>query len=352
MESVNGNSAFGGDQIYTLAQSRTASLHNPPVLITGKGSDLTNSKAIAGRVKRKIITQSMTLALIDIAKAKGDEHNHKHFWNTYHCQERIYSHEGRIYGHYCKNRICTLCNSIRKAELINKYLPVIEQWEDPQFLTLTIRSIQAKNLNKFLGGMIKAFCQIKDTQRKRYSRGKGIKLIGIKSLECNFNPQRRTYNPHFHLITPNIETSELLINEWLKKWTPKWTSRVAQLNKSVFDNETALIEIIKYGSKIFTEPDLKKKGKQKTPPQIYATAFYNILESMKGHRIFDRFGFDLPKKEVIEKSQILTSDYKEWLFDPNLLDWHSSTFDEVLTGYHPTNELMCILENNIDVMLE
>jgi hypothetical protein len=334
----------------TLGQSRTSKM---PVLLAGKGSDLNNDKALKGRAKRKIITQSLVLALIDIAKERGDIEKIQPFWNTYYCQDRVFSSDGRLYGQYCKNRICTLCGSIRKAEIINKYLPIIESWENPQFLTLTIKAVKARNLKKLIAGMVKAFGQIKDAQRKRHQRRKGIQLIGIKSLECNFNPVRKTYNPHLHLILPNIETSELLINEWLKKWTPNWTSRKAQLNKPVFNNETALIEIIKYGSKIFTEPDINKKSRQKMPRQIYAAALYNILDAMKGHHLFDRFGFNLPKYQKPNTcKQNLTRDYKEWLFDPAQLDWQNIRNNEVLTEYQPTYSLTYLLKNNIDTVLQ
>ena len=85
--------------------------------------------------------------------------------------------------------------------------------------------------------------------------------------------------------------------------TPKTTNRYKYTNpagqkiESVYNLESALIEIIKYGSKIFTEPDLKKKGNLKTPPKIYARALDNILVAMKGKRIFERFGFNLPKQQ-------------------------------------------------------
>jgi plasmid rolling circle replication initiator protein Rep len=35
--------------------------------------------------------------------------------------------------------------------------------------------------------------------------------MGIKSLECNFNPKTRTYNAHFHFIVPSKEIAEMLI---------------------------------------------------------------------------------------------------------------------------------------------
>ena len=59
-------------------------------------------------------------------------------------------------------------------------------------------------------GMLRAFELIHNRCKKRYERGKGIKLIGFKSFECNFNPGTKTYNPHFHFIVQNKEIAELL----------------------------------------------------------------------------------------------------------------------------------------------
>ena len=76
--------------------------------------------------------------------------------------------------------------------------------------------------------MKQAFKLISNRCKKRHQRGKGIKLIGIKSLECNFNPIRKTYNPHYHLIVATKEMAEVLKKEWLKLWTKKYTSPKAQ----------------------------------------------------------------------------------------------------------------------------
>jgi hypothetical protein len=53
---------------------------------------------------------------------------------------------------------------------------------------------------------------------------------------------------------------------------------------------------VKYGSKIFSEPDVNKKAKGGRNPKLYVSALHYIFLSMKGLRIFERFGFDLPKK--------------------------------------------------------
>src|SRR6187402_3396986 len=128
-------------QFNTLGESGTNKPGQFAVLITGKGSDLSNSKALKGKAKRKAITQSLMRNLIDIAKDKEDLSAVGSYWNTYYCQNRIIETDGRSYGRYCKNRFCTLCCSIRKAELVNKYLPIIKTWDKAYFVTLTVKSV-------------------------------------------------------------------------------------------------------------------------------------------------------------------------------------------------------------------
>lgn len=196
---------------------------------------------------------------------------------------------------------------------------------------------------------MQGFQMIKERHKKSFQRGKGIKLIGVKSLECNFNPTKKTYNPHLHLIVANKEMAEILIQDWLKLWTPKFAQRQAQDMREIFNAETGLIEIIKYGSKIFTEPNIKKKG-ENTSYQIYVSALDNILTAMKGIRIFERFGFNAEKKEeIITKEPQPVTNYEEWEFNPHCFDWQNTATAEVLTGYKPKPQLTAILSNCIDI---
>ena len=50
--------------------------------------------------------------------------------------------------------------------------------------------------------------------------------------------------------------------------------------------EHCLIGTIKYGSKIFIEPNPGNKSRHNVPPMIYAYALDNILVAMKRIRIF------------------------------------------------------------------
>jgi len=199
-----------------------------------------------------------------------------------------------------------------------------------------------------------AFRKIKDKYRKWHTKGKSIKLMGIKSFECNFNPTAKTYNPHFHIIVPNKATACLLKQEWCKYWGCNIANSVAQDIQEIYDPENCLVETIKYGTKIFTDPTMQKNPKKKVSPIIYASAIDNIVWAMKDHRIFERFGFDLPAKPTIKggKSQTLT-EYDEWKHDPKQTDWiNTEDTDQLLTGYILTGELLSILENNINTDLE
>jgi hypothetical protein len=75
-----------------------------------------------------MITNKLTLSLVDVAKEKGALDRVQGYWNAYHCQRKLFSSDDRLYGKYCKNRFCTLCCGIRKAEIINKYLPIIKTY--------------------------------------------------------------------------------------------------------------------------------------------------------------------------------------------------------------------------------
>lgn len=90
-----------------------------------------------------------------------------------------------------------------------------------------------------------------------------MKLVGIKSLECNFNPAKRTYNPHMHLIVANKQMAEIIISESLIICGSKFAVRDAQNMQPVTNTEKALVETVKYRSKIFTEPDAISKARKK-----------------------------------------------------------------------------------------
>jgi hypothetical protein len=88
------------------------------------------------------------LSLIDVAKERGAKDREKAYWNTYPCQNIVYTANSKIYAPFCKNRFCTYCCGIRKAELIKKYLPVLQSWKDRYFVTLTVKAVKANQLTQ------------------------------------------------------------------------------------------------------------------------------------------------------------------------------------------------------------
>lgn len=341
---------LSGKTINTLVQTGTNNFQSPDKIVMGKGSDLADKKAWKGRAKRKKVSQALSVRLVAEAEKKGEPERKISYWNTFHCQERLIIQGGRSYGKYCKNRFCPLCNSIRKAEIINKYLPVIRTWENPYFVTLTQKAVPAEKLALWFSGVHKAFQQIKGMCKKRYQRGTGPQFIGIKSLECNFNPKKKTYNPHLHLIVPNREMAVLLIAEWQKKWTAQYSSPSAQHMRRVKNVETDLIETIKYGSKIFTDFDAQKKGADK---KIYVAALDNIYKAMEPYRIFDRFGFNLPATEKTGmKKSVPVNECDDFIYAVEVSDWINTKTGEGLTGYRSTAELEYLLTENVDTEMQ
>lgn len=332
----------------TLAQSGTAneSKKPQPVAIAGNGTEIIGNESLHNRAQRKTISRAMLLSLIDVAKDKGATERMQSYWNAYHCYTRLIQHDNRIHANYCKTRYCTICNAIRKADKINTYYPVLKNWENPYFITLTVKSVKADKLQRWIFGMKKAFKMLNNRCRKRHERGKGMRLIGIKSLECNFNPQKKTYNPHYHIIVPNRETALYLVQEWCKQWNRNGQyncTRNAQHFREVENLERDLIETIKYGTKVFTEPNPNDKKRIKKDVKIYARAMDNINEAMKGKRIFDRFGFNLPPKETKEANVRTVENYKIWEFAPSATDWINTDTGECLTGYSMPIDLKYLL---------
>ncbi|MBN2639420.1 MAG: protein rep [Bacteroidales bacterium] len=343
--------SFRQSSLDTLGQLGTTKKMKIPLELIGRGTDASDNQTLRRKAKKKLVTNKVVLPLIDYARSKGNEDMVRSLWNTYHCQERLILSENIMHGVYCKNRICTVCNGNRKAEMINKYLPIVETWSDPHFITLTAKSCFANQLYDRMRNTKRAFKIIADIIKKRHQRGKGPKLVAIKSLECNFNPYKRTYNPHFHILVPSIEVAEIVLQEWLRTWTGKYAQLIAQKIRKVEDRERDLIEVVKYGSKILTEPNPNNKiERRKITRRVYIAALYNILRAMRGLRLTDTYGFELPKSKTKTKS-VTVFDYDELSYDMEMMDWVNEDTGETLSNYEPDPELLHILNKNIETEL-
>src|ERR1700751_38336 len=269
---------FEGGFLRALVESGTSQKmkqeNKIPKRVIGNGMKIVDKQTLCDLSKKKLITQSIVPKLVDIARAKGAFKRKQMYWNAYHCLNTVYKAAGSLYSDedkYCKTRICAVCCGVRKAELINKYLPELLGWWDTHFLTLTVKAVPANQLKKLISEMVIVFSRITEKYRKRHQRNRDIKLMGIKSIESNFNPKAQTYNPHLHILVPSKQMAEILKKEWLSYWG-NLTDPQAQKYRTVKDTEKALIEVIKYSTKIFTrfDPNDKKKPTPENTILIYA----------------------------------------------------------------------------------
>lgn len=350
-------SLYGGN-FNTLAQTGITTSPKTPKIrgktVCGKGSDISDQTVRNGRMKRKFLASTLVLKLLKLAEEEKNQKFVQKFRNTYYCLNRVVESNGKIYGNYCKNRICFVCLSIRKATLINKYLPILNTWYEPYFVTLTVKAVKADRLPDLIKSLKRGIRLILNGNSKKFARGKTVtKLIGLCSMECEFNPEKSTYNPHFHLIVPSKEVADKLVNDWIGKAKIKGLiNRKAQHSVRITNKEKALIEIIKYGSKIFTNPELRKKIQPKGKPTIYLKALYTILKAFDGIRLFERFGFNTEAKSNVKTKELTTLEtYQDLQYDIKTANYVEIDTGSPFTSYEPTKELRHIVENHIDLKL-
>ena len=84
---------------------------------------------------------------------------------------------------------------------------------------------------------------------------------------------------------------------------------------------------------------------------IYAQALNAIFIAMKGKRILERFGFNLPKTEKLQPESKMVFEFDSWIFDLNVNDWINTSTGEYLTGYMAPVELSYLLEEAVNKII-
>lgn len=97
---------------------------------------------------------------------------------------------------------------------------------------------------------------------------------------------------------------------------------------------------------------MTKRGKKKPSPFIYISALDNVIKAMHNHRVFERFGFNLPKVNNPKGSRNTVTEFEELKYKPKDNDWVKNEINEVLTGYSPDFKLKYLLDNFIDLNIE
>lgn len=310
-------------------------------------TDVGDKKALLKRARRKYFSESFTLRLIDASKDNPRSVLTKSYWNTYHCARQLQvCADGKIKGHYCKNRWCLVCNAIRTAKLIRTYQPVLDDWDDAYMVTLTVPNCKGLDLKNTLEYMYYYFTQCKNTFKCRK-----LDFVGVRKLECTYNAVTNEYHPHFHFIVRGKEISHILIDEWLKR--VHYASRKAQDVRKAEDGSA--MELFKYFSKVISSTgkssvaDTISSSRPKST--VYADAQDIIFNAVRRKRVFQPFGFKInvgnadDKQEELTKSDVIA--IAEW--DKDFHDWFRDDTGEALTNYRPSAGFKELVEKRIFV---
>lgn len=248
--------------------------------------------------------------------------------NTAYCSATLSQENGKIVGTYCGNRWCMVCNRIRTARAIGRYLPIVERWPDKHLVTLTLRNVSAGELDACIAQMIKDFQATKLALRRTDEH----KLVALRKLECTYNVRTKEYHPHFHVVVATAAAARLLVLRWLERHPDNADVQGQDIRPS--DNRS-LHEMFKYFTKFISQTRL-----------LPTHALDVIFRSMKGRRVYQTVGFsvarELPDESAQEIEPVIATEAPirrderiAWEWCQRLTDWVDLETGDCLTGYEP-----------------
>lgn len=299
------------------------------------------------KARRKYFSNGLSVGLVSAAENNEDSVLKKSYWRTYHCNSQIKLHniDGRntLQSKYCNARWCMTCNSVRTAKHIIAYTPVLNDWDDACFVTLTQKTVIKELLPLQIAEMYRIFSSIKDYAKKRFGRGTlHFKLEGIRKLECTYNQNTDLYHPHFHIVFKTMEMGKFVMAEWLKR---NCNAGVKGQNCKKADKYT-LVELFKYMSKVIASTG--KKPKTPVERVINANALDVIFNAMIGTRTVQSFGFVKPKIDLDcnadnLKVKGIADAVLQW--SDAATDWVDTETGELFTGYKPSESFKKLIDN-------
>lgn len=295
--------------------------------------ELTSESTITKRQVRKAITKVISYQLMQL-----DSPLIKEYLASFMCSNTVeLKSDGSTRALYCKKRWCTVCNNIKQAELIEAYLPALESMAEPFLVTLTVPSVSGIELSETIKKMGKTFTRIKDRLKKQ-----GNILNGIRKLEANYNEEKNTFNPHYHIVLDGADTCVQLVQNWLKD-NPLATDKAQNITRA---DKNSLKELFKYQAKVVINS------------KFNAEATDTIMRALKGVRTYQNFGnvkkssvtFDSDSGKVVtlsdtdkpvqEENKTYTIGYYRWQND----NWYSKD-GEPLSGVELPDKVIHLIEH-------
>lgn len=277
------------------------------------------------RARKKFTSQAIATHLL---AQNPDSFLAKSYERSTHCMETLTPNaEGRLITHYCKNRWCPVCQSIRIAVLINGYKPQLEKLTDPYFVTLTRPTCSEQELPYQIKRMSKAFRQIKNRKRMR-------NVKGIRKAECTTRPNAQ-YHYHYHIIIEGKENAEYLIKSWLEL-NPESSIKAQDMRKA---DCSSMIELFKYFTKLLATD---KSGERK---MMSYKRLDVIFRALSGKRIYQPFGgLSIVSEEIEEQELEATREVAQQIYQWLQNDWYGTEEGDALTNYEPTDKLIKLLD--------
>ena len=230
----------------------------------------------------------------------------------------------------CKNRWCPLCQSIRIANLIRGYLPQIDNFAEPYFVTLTRPTVSYDELESQHKMMMASWGKIRQARPFR-----SHDWMGLHKRECTIRPDGK-YHYHFHIIVNTKEAADFIVKRWLLL-NPD--SRPQGQDMRPVTTKGDFIDIFKYFTKLVV-----KNGKNERWMDYKRLDL--VMQFMRGKRVFQPFGGlkaipednDEPLLEISESDDIYPT---IWRWATN--DWVNPDTGEEFSGYVPSESIIKLI---------
>lgn len=305
-------------------------LDHPP-----SGSRVKKSRTILQKkAYAKYKTVESVLELIDLHSEFENR-----YWDTFHCCDTLEVQGQYVTGHYCGNRWCRICGRIVTAKLIQAYKPVLAQFQDPQFVTLTIVNVTEAELPGAIKKMIKEFVRI----NYNFRHYRPYRIIGIRKIEVEPSEHPGEFHPHLHIILESNCVAQALIQEWLLSY-PTADIRGQNITKC---NEGSLAEFFKYT----TKPVVKTKNTVSARGQKNHTAYQLdvIYRALDKKRIFQPIGIKkaprgteeiegIRAQKIPDLKHLPMEGAEVWTWKQDAKDW-ISVFGDRLSKYRMNKEI-------------
>ncbi|QNP54532.1 hypothetical protein [Hymenobacter qilianensis] len=244
------------------------------------------------RAEKRDLTEHRIAQLSQLPGARGT------LYRTWQCDQGLPYR--KRYPTSCGLRWCFQCACNRMGTLVRKYLPLMETWENPQLLTLTVPSCVRAELPDRVKHMLLTFTKISELWNKHYHRNRRyyqryghfhpawptVPLVGLREVEISYTLEllEERYHPHIHFILRDATTAQALLARWLQ--VMPGVNAWGQNLKAVYCLQGALCYVLK--------PAVNFGARNPVP----AAAMDTIFQVLALLTPFYAYGMRAPKKRI------------------------------------------------------